>query len=267
MISLFFIFLASNSQLKEITTFSIQKTYYEGYLSSRQKLSFLSPLDPYLLRKLTQKEAFFIEKILKAYENSNGQLNVPLNAQMNVPQNDPSDLGEEKLVDLFMKRVIEGFRLGVREDRLLLKLVRLVEKFPKILGESFKEAVEKDIPSWVFLKWVPQFLHLIRNPSLIDFFKPLFRNLARLYPQIISYHFNVFCDGEKEGEFMREMRGILEEGFPCCKDFIDSLNLLTHPEHRMEFHSRRIQSKKKNNQEGGRRRVGEKEEEVEGKGD
>lgn len=230
--------------MKEITSFSIQKTYYDGYFCSRQKLSLLSPLDPYLLRKLTQKEAFFIEKILKAYENSNGQLNVPSNAQKNLPQNIPSDLGEEKLVDLFMKRVIEGFRLGVREDRILLKLVRLVEKFPKILGESFKEAVEKDIPSWVFLKWVPQFLHVIRNPNLIDFFKPLFRNLARLYPQIVSYHFNVFCDGEKEGDFIKEMKGILEEGFPCCKDFIASLNLLTHPEHRMEFHSKRIQRKK-----------------------
>jgi len=69
--------------------------------------------------------------------------------------------------------------------------------------------------------------------------------LASEYPQAFIYPFHInhqrlFSNQMKNDGFLMELKDLLLNKFPAFKDFVQGLNFLTHPEHRLSYHQTKI---------------------------
>lgn len=196
-----------------------------------------------LVLKETEALACFCEKVLILLEQNQKLEGVFQKANLKA-------LLFNNLSLLFLHNVIQSLALGLQSDKLLLRTILLVEHYPLILGPEFQSSIAKgSIPLYLFLKWLPQMMHFLQDPSLYQSFEPVFMGLAQKYPQALLYPFHInnqrlFMPEEEIKEtkdsFLFELKEVLLKGFPGFEDFVKGLNVLTHPEHRLSYHQTRI---------------------------
>ncbi|GBG31405.1 DNA-dependent protein kinase catalytic subunit [Hondaea fermentalgiana] len=106
-------------------------------------------------------------------------------------------LGEERTVEdlavVFVNEVMTGARAGAFEALdLLPRVLSLLTRLGHVqaLAEAFSTQAE-EVPSWTFLRWVPQILALLSKPGVGALVLPVLIRLAHDYPQALSASFNV----------------------------------------------------------------------------
>jgi len=137
----------------------------------------------------------------------------------------------EKYAMIVVSNILESMKLGssTARDR-FPRLLQLLEDFPST-SLTFEEGV-KEIPSWMFIRWISQLVGVINNqPESII---PILRRLASDYPQAIYYPFKITSEtlNEKAAEMSNDIEKQLYN--PLIDEFIEALGKMTHPEHRFK---------------------------------
>ncbi len=81
-------------------------------------------------------------------------------------------------------------------------------------------------------------MHILNNQSVSQYFQDLFEKLALKYPEALLYNFNVIFQFKEEckTDLSNYLYDLMKKKFPHNFQFIDALNVITHPEHRLIFY-------------------------------
>ena len=118
------------------------------------------------------------------------------------------------------------------------KLLHLISK-NSILGQYFQENSIKVAPNY-FLKWKSQLIAYI-NSNISIFITPIIHKLLKYYPQSLYFPFSVIdkysellLDFQEKSNLFYEIKRYYSE-FLSLNSFLESLDGLTNPEHRLKF--------------------------------
>ncbi|CAD8069351.1 unnamed protein product [Paramecium sonneborni] len=192
--------------------------------------------------KFYNKAALFCERCLRVIEPDSGGSNDLRKILEN------RNISLDMIADQFVRYTINSFKFNSNQlnkiETLLIKVLKVVQKFPNQIGPVFQDAVEKGhLSTWIFLQYLPQLIHLINDNIRYQYFKKIFDDFVKKYPQQFVYQFNVTYQIRKEFKGDSEaskMFDKLHQQIPKNYAFIEALNQLTHPEHRLQAYLNQI---------------------------
>ncbi|KAL4502183.1 hypothetical protein ABPG72_000418 [Tetrahymena utriculariae] len=145
----------------------------------------------------------------------------------------------EKIQENPEKNQNQSIEFDQNMSNLVLKMLRIIQQIPNMTGQQFKEAIELQIiPSWIFISFLPQMMHILKKQNLVEFFKPLIKKLAKNYPEALIYQFNTIFSNQAtcETALSQEIYEALHKEMPHYYNFMYHLNQITHPEHRLIYY-------------------------------
>jgi len=145
----------------------------------------------------------------------------------------------DKLSQIFVENGLKSLILGDSKSLSVIpKIFPLLSKNP-ILGQVFKETSVK-VPSNYFLKWKSQIIAYI-NSNISVFISPIVLRLLKTYPQSLYFPFSVIekysellLDFQDKSQLFYEVKKYYSEFF-ALNAFLESLDSLTNPEHRLKY--------------------------------
>lgn len=161
-------------------------------------------------------------------------------------------LGEQSTLEdlalVFVGEVLRGAKEGaLRAIDLLPRVLSLLTQFGTQVDRMCQIFLEKsrDVPSWTFLRWVPQILALLPKPGVGSLVLPVLLRLAHDYPQALLTSFNVsrecienqIANGSVEDDPIEVQERLnqlsLELESPLFKTMLTAFCGLHHPELRL----------------------------------
>jgi hypothetical protein len=110
------------------------------------------------------------------------------------------------------------------------RLLEIASQIPQV--QSIFSQQTKDIPVWMFIRWISQMVALLDKPEA-SLVLPILKGLAKEYPQAIYYPFRISSEGLSPAaqKNVKSLADLLRN-HSLLETFVGSLETLTHPEHR-----------------------------------
>ncbi|OMJ94285.1 hypothetical protein SteCoe_2629 [Stentor coeruleus] len=178
----------------------------------------------------------FCDMILRSYEEENGENKYVIGKCLNA-----MDVTGDMLAEIIVSSTLQSMKLGNQ---------RAHDMFPRLIGlfkyqnvaKIFENELE-DFPEWMMIRWIDQVLAIFDKPEC-NVFAKIMERLVIKYPQIVYYPYKTFCSIDSLSGFTKVKKGfksltwkILEEKFQdfgFLDNFIEALDILTYPEHRLK---------------------------------
>ena len=136
---------------------------------------------------------------------------------------------------------LRAINAGDRKARdLIPRLLEVLSRYMASVGEQFEEGVA-DTPAWMFLRWINQLVALLNRPEH-EHVESKVLEIATEYPQALFYPFRVVESNaalERNGFtgssplFTKLQRYFAR--FENLNRWVDSLDCLVYPEHRLKY--------------------------------
>lgn len=222
---------------KETKMLLSHKAGFTDFLSNCTKKSFFY-LNQARHTKSTLKFSRFCDMILRSYEESK-ESKVSKNIIENCLQ--AMEVSENMLADIIVSSTLQAMKQGNQ---------RAHDMFPRLIGlfkyQSVIRVFEKeleDLPEWMIIRWIDQVFAIFDKPEC-DVFAKIMERLVMKYPQIVYYPYKTFCSIDSLSSYAKVKKGfksltwkILEEKlgkFRFLDEFVEALDILTYPEHRLK---------------------------------
>ena len=152
-------------------------------------------------------------------------------------QND-LNINLETISDGFFRYIVKLFQVGFRTsgnlskmEGVLIKLIKVVQKFPSIASKFLDITKNNTLPTWLFLPYLPHIMHILNNQNMTIYFTEIFLQLAKKYKESFVYQFNVSFETENDCKtpLAKYLFKFLRHAVPLNFEFMDALNQVTHP--------------------------------------
>ncbi|KAI8851462.1 hypothetical protein BC829DRAFT_117003 [Chytridium lagenaria] len=180
--------------------------------------------------KYDYKMSDFLDKVLRAYELESISENA---------------LDLEKIVRRMITSLLRSMRGGsLRATNLFPRLLQIIELY-SVGTETFTEE-SSNIPTWMFLKWLPQMTALLDKKSWKKVF-PILNKVAKIYPNALRFPFNISLEqyntdklDQSNRAAIDKLRSALES--TTISNFVRELRRLQDPVHLFKDFCERIEA-------------------------
>ncbi|KAJ3219137.1 hypothetical protein HDU67_002470 [Dinochytrium kinnereticum] len=181
-------------------------------------------------QKYYYKFSSFLDRILRAFE-SNSISEKSFNA--------------DQVVQGVITGVLRSMRSGsLKATDLFPRLLQIIELYDTSIDAFSQESA--NIPTWMFLKWLPQMTALMDKKSWEKVYSIL-KKVAEVYPDALRFPFNISCEqynidriDQKNKIAIDSLRGILDS--PMVSTLIRELRRLQDPIHLFKDCCERIEA-------------------------
>lgn len=143
---------------------------------------------------------------------------------------DGEDVGEE-----IISCVLKATNRGSRKARQLLPfLLRLIDR-SEANGSAFRKE-SADVPTWMFIPWIPQLLAML-GLKTVSVVENVLHRLAESYPQAIMFAFQISKE-TADNDVVRSLERKLSNGLVDV--FVRSLSALCLPSVNFNYHVRKL---------------------------
>lgn len=183
-------------------------------------------------KKMVVEGAGMAETVLRWFKEKANNTKKPL-----------SEFGAEVSIGMISNQLIRWVAdlvsLGNFDQAKIILILDLVFELGGDTAIAFTECFNK-IPSWIFLKWLPQLMSYMNSKSYKAFY-PVIERMAKEYPEPCFYQISTSIDDLiwKEGSIGEGVSALkllytnLYSEFTTHKSFIRALECMVHPEQRL----------------------------------
>lgn len=149
-------------------------------------------------------------------------------------QNENLQISGDKYAHIVVENILKAMTLGSTKARdrfpRLLDLLGSFDSIHSIFNEYIKE-----IPSWMFIRWISQMLGILNESKAIaNSVYPILNRISEEYPNALYYPFKISSETFNNYSLKLCSNITKKLNHPLIEEFIQALGKMTHPEHRFK---------------------------------
>ena len=178
----------------------------------------------------------FCDQLLRAHESENEEQRMVMGVCFNKMKIQP-----QLLAKTLVSCGLECMALGSKRAHNMFPRFLELLKYEGVAG-VFSEKIEQ-VPAWMFIRWISQILAILDKEEC-NALAGAVHKLVQKYPQTVFYPYKCFMSVGSASEFYKlhyanrsQTWLVLEsqcQKFSNLNCFVEALNYLTHPEHRLQ---------------------------------